>query len=170
MALFERSAITDRIVQFLRSHEKGEQLTYKQISAAVESKVGPADHYLRYARYILKRDHAQVWVSVKPGIGIERLTDQKIAERLPSWWLNGARRRLDRGGDESSIVETDKLTIDEQARFSVNSIQQQLSLQSLSKPTWRHLQKVARGTSNDLPSFNILEWAFSLTPRRKATE
>jgi len=170
MPLFERSAITDRLVNYLRSFDKGEQLTYKQISTAISSKVGPTDHYLRYARFILKRDHAQVWVSVKPGIGIERLTDQKIAERLPSWWLNGARRRLDRGGDESSIVETDKLSIDEQARFSVNSIQQQLSLQSLSKPTWRHLQKVARGTSNDLPSFNILEWAFSLTPRRKTTE
>jgi hypothetical protein len=170
MALFERSAITDRLAQFLRAHDKGQSLSYKEISTATDCKVGPNSHHLRYARYILKRDHAQVWVAVKPGIGIERLTDQKIADRLPSWWLNGARRKLDRGGDESAIVEINNLTIDGQARFSVNSIQQQLALQSLSKPTWRHLEKVARGTSNDLPSFNILEWAFSLTPRRKATE
>jgi hypothetical protein len=170
MALFERSVITDRLMQYLRAHDKGQQLTYAQITAATEYKVGPKDHHLRYARTILRRDHAQVWVTVRPGIGIERLTDQKIADRLPSWWLNGARRKLDRGGDESAIVEINNLTIDGQARFSVNSIQQQLALQSLSKPTWRHLEKVARGTSNDLPSFNILEWAFSLTPRRKATE
>jgi hypothetical protein len=170
MALFERSAVTDRLVQCLRAYNKGDRLTYKEISTSVETKIGPNDHYLRYARFILKRDHAQVWVAVKPGVGIERLTDQQIADRLPSWWLNGARRRLDRGGDESSLGRDDKLTIDGQARFSVNSIQQQLALQSLSKPTWRHLEKVARGTSNDLPSFNILEWAFSLTPRRKATE
>jgi len=167
MPLFKRSKLTEQLVQFLRQHDKGYCSTYKELSRAVDETIGPNSHKLRYARYILSRDFAQVWVAEPPRVGVRRLTDPEIAERLPRWWMGGARRRLDRGGDESTIVEYAKLSIDEQARFSVNSIQQQLALQSLSKPTLRHLEKVARGTSNDLPSFNILEWAISLTPRRK---
>jgi len=170
MPLFKRSKLTEQLVHFLQHKDKGHCSTYKELSRAVDEEIGPASHKLRYARYILTRDFAQVWVAEQPRIGVRRLTDPEIAERLPRWWMNGARRRLDRGGDESMIVETGKLSLDEQARFSVNSIQQQLALQSLSKPTLRHLEKVARGTSNDLPAFNILEWAISLTPRRKAPE
>ena len=164
---FERSPLTDQLVRFLAQHEKGTEVSYKELSSQVGQRIGPLNGKLIYARHILERDHAQVWVAIKPGIAIRRLTDLEIAERLPNWHLSGARRKLKRGGNESRIVEYTALSIDEQARFSVNSIQQQLALQSLSKPTWNRLQKVARGSSNDLPSFNIAEWAFSLIPRRK---
>jgi len=45
-----------------------------------------------------------------------------------------------------------------------------LASQSLSRATRNKLAKVARGTSNDLPSFNALEWMIPLTRPRKPKE
>jgi hypothetical protein len=74
---------------------------------------------------------------------------------------------LKRGGHQSEIVELDALDINEQARFSVDCIQRELAFESLSKATRRKMERTARGTSNDLPAFTAIEWAISLSPRRK---
>jgi hypothetical protein len=81
--------------------------------------------------------------------------------------MRGARRKLDRGGDQIDVVETQNLDIDQQARFSIDCIQRELAFNSLSRATRQRMEKVARGSSNDLPSFNVLEWAISLTPRKQ---
>jgi hypothetical protein len=96
------------------------------------------------------------------------LNDAEIAERLPNWWLNGARNKLKRGGKQADVVEMRELDIDEQARFAVDCIQKELSLEALSKATRKKMEKVARGTSNDLPSFTAVEWAISLTAKPKS--
>jgi|EndMetStandDraft_8_1072994.scaffolds.fasta_scaffold472066_1 hypothetical protein len=164
---FERSEITDTIVRYLAGHPKGSRVSYADLSSQAACDIQAGDGHLQYAKKILEKEHLQVWVAIKPGAGIKRLTDREIAERIPNWHLRGARNKLKRGDNESRIVETSQLSIDEQARFSVNSIQQQLALQTLSKSTMQRLEKVARGKSNDLPAFNAVEWAFALMPRRQ---
>jgi len=57
-----------------------------------------------------------------------------------------------------------QLPINEQARFGVHCLQQQLASQALSRQTHTRLAKASRGTSNDLPRFNVLEWALPLSP------
>jgi hypothetical protein len=79
----------------------------------------------------------------------------------------GDRRKLRRGGDQAEVVQVEHLDIDQQSRFAIDCVQRELAFESLSKPTRKRMEKVARGTSNDLPSFNILEWAISLMPRQK---
>lgn len=167
MKLFERSELTKSLVNFLRLFDKGKELTYKDIGKAVSESINSSSHHLRYARLILEREHNQIWIAVRPNVGIRRLNDTEIAERLPEWWLNGARRKLSRGGDQAEVVEVSALNIDEQNRFAVSGVQRELAMQSLAKATARKLAKTARGTSNDLPSFNILEWAINLMPRKE---
>jgi hypothetical protein len=104
---------------------------------------------------------------VRPKVGVKRLTDAEIQERLPRWWLNGARNKLKKGGDEADVVETNALSIDQQAKFSVDCIQRTLAFDALSRTTRNRLERVARGSSNDLPAFNALEWALALNPRRR---
>jgi hypothetical protein len=164
--LFELSEETAQLVRYLQAFEKGTLVTYKDLKQIL-AKIEPRNGKLRYARYILERDHNAVWIAIKPRVGIRRLTDPEIASRLPEWWLNGARNKLKRGGHQSEIVELDALDINEQARFSVDCIQRELAFESLSKATRRKMERTARGTSNDLPAFTAIEWAISLSPRRK---
>jgi len=163
--LFELSEETAAIVRYLQSQDKGTMVPYRELSKVVGVPISPNLPKLIYARRILVRDHNAVWVCIKPGIGLRRLNDMEIAERLPKWWLNGARGKLDRAGNEIDVVDLHQLDVDQAARFAVDSIQRELAFDALSKATRRKMEKVARGTSNDLPSFTAIEWAISLSPK-----
>lgn len=169
MPSFKRSETTSRLVSYLSAFGKGTGISYDDLTTAAGELIDARSHNLRYARLILEREHNQVWIAVPPKVGLYRLQDAEIAQRLGAWWMAGARRKLDRGGEQSGLVDTQTLDLDEAARFAVNSIQRELAFRTLSKGTHRQLEKVARGTSNDLPSFNVVEWAISLMPRKPAT-
>jgi hypothetical protein len=164
---FQLSEKTRRVVDALRYLEKGTAITYQQLSQIVGETITASDGNLTSARRILLRDHAHVWNCVKPGVGVKRLTDAEIADRLPSWWLNGARNKLRRAGSEEDVVQTAALSLDQLARFSIDCIQRHLAFDSLSRTTRNRLERVARGSSNDLPAFNALEWALALRPRER---
>ena len=137
-----------------------------ELSRIVDRRVTSRDGHLTSARLILVRDHAAVWNCVKPNVGIKRLTDAEIAEKLPGWWLNGARNKLKKAGVEANVVEMSALSLDQVTRFSVDCIQRHLAFDAISRTTRNRLERIARGSSNDLPSFNALEWALALNPRR----
>lgn len=160
---FELSQETAQIVNYLRTIEKGMQVTYVELSRLIGRKMTPQK--TAYARFMLQRDTNAVWICVRPGVGLRRLTDVEIAERLPTWWLNGARAKLNRGGKQADVVDPRQLDITQQTRFGVDCIQRELAFDSLSKAMRSKMERVARGTSNDLPSFNVLEWAISLTAK-----
>jgi hypothetical protein len=160
---FQRSETTDRLIRFLRSHEKKTLLPYRELSEQAGEKITSRSAKLRTAINVLEKNDAQVWRLIGPHVGAYRLDDAEIALRLRSWWLRGARRKLIRGGDQSEVVITAELDTDQQSGFAVDCIQRELAFQSLSRATRNKLAKTARGTSNDLPSFNILEWAVSLS-------
>lgn len=162
---FKLSEETAEIVRYLRALDKGATVTYPDLSEQVGIKLYSNHHKLIYARLILQRDHNQVWVCVKPRVGVKRLNDIEIAERLPKWWINGARNKLSRGGQQAEVVEMDALDINQQTRFSVDCIQRELASESLSKAIRYRMEKVARGTSNDLPAFTAVEWAISLSKK-----
>jgi hypothetical protein len=164
---FELSSESEALIRYLRAIEKGMTVTYGELSKLVGKKINAAK--TSYIRFVLQRDSNQVWICIKPGVGLRRLNDAEIAERLPKWWLNGARNKLSRGGKQADVVELRELDIDEQTRFSVDCIQRELAIEALSKATRRKMEKVARGTSNDLPSFTAIEWAISLNPKTKDT-
>jgi hypothetical protein len=163
---FEQSDETQALVAYLRALEKGTQVSYAELSKHVG--IPLAAQSTSYVRFILLRDHNAVWTCVRPNIGLRRLTDAEIAERLPSFWLNGARNKLTRGGAQADVVESRQLDIDQQTRFAVDCIQRELAFESLSKSMRRKMEKVARGTSNDLPSFTAVEWAISLSPKARS--
>lgn len=162
-ALFKRSEETTRIVNYLREHDKNAQVPYTELSKIAGVKLTAHSPKLIHARRILQRDHNAVWICVTPGIGLKRLNDVEIAERLQPWWMRGARNKLKRAGKEIEIVDQKALDIDQLARFGVDCIQRELAFNSLSRATRNRMEKVARGTSNDLPAFNIIEWAISLS-------
>jgi len=159
--MFERSEVTSKLVRFLSSFDKGTKITYGELSTSVDASITASSHLLRSARSILQNEHNQVWVPMR-GIGIYRLNDVEIAERQRRWWLPGARRKLVRGRNQVATVDAQHLTIDEQARMATANIQTELALQALAKATTTRVGKIARGTSNDLPSFNALEWSINL--------
>ena len=163
--LFELSDETAAIVKYLQPHDKGSAVEYRELSEALGFPVTARTGKLIYARMLLQKHHNAVWDCVRPNVGIRRLNDLEIAERLPRFWLSGARNKLSRGTDQTDVVDVKQLDIDQQVRFSVHSIQAQLAFDALSKATTRKIEKSARGTSNDLPSFNAIEWAISLSPR-----
>jgi len=163
---FERSKLTQRLVDALRAFEKGQQITYEELSKLVKAEVDARTPKLRSARFILERDHAQVWLAVPPGIGLRRADDPEIATRLRSWWIAGARRKLDRGGEQSGTVDVTLLNKEEQARFGVDSLQRELAFRALGIPSRRQLEKVASGSSNDMPALTAVEWAISLMPKK----
>ena len=74
--------------------------------------------------------------------------------------------KLSEGAKQADVVDLDQLTLTEQARFATDAIIRELARDALSKATERRIEKVARGTSNDLPSFNAIEWMITLSPRR----
>lgn len=161
--LFKRSEETTRIVNYLREHEKNARVPYTELSKIAGIKLTAHSPKLVHARHILQRDHNAVWICVPPGIGLRRLNDVEIAERLQPWWMRGARNKLKRAGKEIEVVDQQALNIDQLARFGVDCIQRELAFNSLSRATRNRMEKVARGTSNDLPAFNIIEWAINLS-------
>lgn len=165
IAPFTLSDQTARLVNYLKMLEKGTLVPYGDLSNLIGQRVDARFHKLIYACKMLQRDHNAVWVAVRPGVGIRRFTDIEIAERLPSFWLNGARSKLSRGGHQAEVVELRELDIDQQTRFSVDCIQRELAIDALSKTMRRKMERVARGTSNDLPAFTAVEWAISLSPK-----
>jgi hypothetical protein len=163
---FKRSELTNALVRYLSQHDKGAQISYPEISQIAGISVDSRSHSLISARQILERDHNQVWGCVQPRIGLWRLNDQEIAARQNNWYLLGARNKLRNGAKQADVVEIELLDIAQQAKFATDSIIRELARDALSKPTQRRIEKVARGTSNDLPSFNAVEWMISLSPRR----
>ena len=161
--LFKRSDETDRLVNYLRGHEKNATVSYAELSKFAGIPLSADTAKLISARNILQRDHNAVWVCVAPGVGLRRLNDVEIAERLQPWWMRGARNKLKRAAKEIDVVDQQALDINQLSRFGVDCIQRELAFNSLSKATRNRMTKVARGTSNDLPSFNIVEWAINLT-------
>src|SRR4029077_7273901 len=164
--VFKRSPLTDRLVKYLSSFEKGTQIGYDELSRVVGQTVTSRSTNLNYAKKLLQKEHAQVWVAVR-NEGIKRCTDRDMAERQPNWFIRGAGRKLKRSGKEARVVDLKQLPLDEQSKFGVHCLQQQLAGQALSRQAHTRLAKVARGTSNDLPQFNILEWALPLGPLNK---
>lgn len=168
---FVRSELTEALVRFMRSHEMGELLTYKQLSKGVGVPIEPHNGCLEYARRVLEQEHNQVWIAERPRVGLRRLKDIEIADRLPRFHLKGARLKVNRGLGQSSIVDAAKLDIEEQHRFAVSSLHGQLVADALSKATARRIDKVARGSNaNDLPRFSAMEWAVSLMPGKKTKQ
>jgi hypothetical protein len=151
----------------LRVLAKGALVTYAELSRVTGHAVTSRDSHLSSARRILKRDHGAVWDCERPGVGVKRLNDREIAEKLPQYWLNGARNKLKKGGIEADAVETSKLNVNEQARFGVDCLQQHLATDALSRASRRRLERVARGSSNDLPALTAIDWITALTSRRR---
>lgn len=167
---FQLSETTASLVRFLAAMPKGEQIDYPKLSETAGVPISSRSATLISARRLLERDHNQVWICVQPRIAIRRLNDAEIADRLPRWWLRGARSKLKRGGEQADVVELAALDIDQQARFAIDSIQRELAFNSLSKATRARMERVARGNSNDLPAFTAVEWAIALTRPRKEKE
>jgi hypothetical protein len=164
---FRRSELTDSIVRYLREQPKETRVLYDELSRHTNATIDSRSAALIYARKILERDHNQVWTCVRPRIGLVRANDTQIADRQRDWWLAGARRKIVRGSREADVVDTKLLDIAVQARFATDCIQRELVEQSLSRATRNRLEKVARGTGNDLPAFNAVEWAITLSPKRR---
>ena len=162
---FELSKETEALVNYLRALDKGALATYRELTKIAEIPVKSNTPKLIHARRKLLRDHNQVWICVKPHVGLRRLNDAEIAEHLRVWWIPGARNKLKNGGNQADVIEVNKLDIDQQSRFAVDSIQRQLAFEALSKATLRRMERIARGTSNDLPAFTAVEWAISLSPK-----
>lgn len=168
MPAFERSELTKAIIRYLATLDKGERVTYDELAQIVGFPVGSRSPNLISARKILEREHNAVWNCIVPKVGVVRLTDPEIAQRQGSWYLLGARNKLKAGAAQADVVEIDHLTIDQQARFATHSIIREIAREALSKATERRIEKTARGTSNDLPSFNALEWMITLSQKRSA--
>ena len=166
MTRFERSEVTSALVRFLAEHAKGTRLTYRELTDIAGVPLTARSGKLSYARRVLEREQAQVWVCVAPGIGVQRLNDREIAERQRSWYLSGARNRLRAGARQATVVEIEQLDINQQARFATDGIIREIASDALARATQRQVEKVARGSSNDLPSFNAVEWMISLSPPR----
>lgn len=166
MAAFARSEVTDRLIRYLGQMDKGALVSYDELSNAAGSEISSRSSKLISARAILQREFNAVWGCVKPGVGLWRLNDPEIAERQRSWYLLGARNKLKAGSNQADVVEIEALDITQQARFATDSIIRELAREALSKATQRKIERVSRGTSNDLPSFSAVEWMISLSPRR----
>jgi hypothetical protein len=165
-AFFERSELTAALVRYLSQFEKGSRITYRELSDTTGAAIDSHSHNLRSARAILERDYNHVWGCIIPKIGLYRLTDPEIAGRQTAWFLTGARKKLANGSRQADVVDLEELNIDQQARFATDSIIRELARDALSKATSRRVEKVARGNSNDLPTFSAVEWMISLSPRR----
>lgn len=166
MERFQRSELTQQIVRCLASFDKGTRVTYPELTGLVGHPVDSRNQNLISARRILEREHNAVWNCVVPKIGIFRLTDAEIAARQGTWYLLGARNKLKAGAAQADVVEIEELDIGQQAKFATHSIIREIAREALSKATQRRIEKAARGTSNDLPTFSAVEWMISLSPKR----
>jgi hypothetical protein len=168
MKAYERSEVTSSLVRYLSQHDKGTRIPYDELTKVAGISVTSRTTYLTSARKILERDHAQVWICIMPKVCIYRLNDPEIADRQRNWFLYGARNKLVAGSRQADVVELDNLDLTQQARFATDSIIREIAGEALARATRRKVEKVARGSSNDLPSFNAVEWMISLSPRRAA--
>jgi hypothetical protein len=166
----ERSETTNNLVRYLAAHDKGTRIDYRELTQAAGIVVKPHTTHLISARRILERDHAQVWVCIMPAICLYRLTDPEIVERQRNWFLTGARNKLAAGARQADVVDLDRLDLSQQARFATGSIVREIAREALARATLRRVEKVARGSSNDLPSFSAIEWMINLSPKRAATK
>src|SRR5215831_2765629 len=89
--LFKLSDETAAIVRYLRPMEKGTSVSYSELSRHVGVRLSARSPKVIYARFMLTRDANQVWTCVRPNVGLRRLNDAEIAERLPKFFLGGAR-------------------------------------------------------------------------------
>ena len=165
---FQRSEITAALVRYLASHPKGARLTYAELTDHVGIPVSSRSHHLISARKILERDSSQVWICIPPKLGLARLADPEIAERQRTWFLAGARNKLTASAKQADTVEIERLDMTQQARFATSSIVREIARNALDRATQRKVDKIARGSSNDLPTFSAVEWMISLSPRRSA--
>jgi len=159
MPLFVRAETTDRLIRYLAAFDKGTTVTYGDLSKTLGAPVTSRTSALRSARIALQKEHAQVW-HAEPGVGVRRLTDPQMAEL--TWWLRGARGKLNRGRNQGSVADVAVLPADQQVRFAIQNVQAELALQALARPTATRLAKTVRGNANDLPAFNMVEWAITL--------
>jgi hypothetical protein len=166
MTPFERSEVTDRLIRYLAQHDKGTLISYAELTQIAGTPIDASTPKLVSARKVLQSTHAQVWGCVRPGVGLYRLNDWEIAERQNQWWLPGARNKLANGSRQAKTVELRHLDITQQARFAVDSVVRELGREALSRRMHRRVERVARGTSNDLPTFSAVEWMISLSPPR----
>lgn len=168
MTAFQRSETTEQIVKYLREHPKDSRVPYAELTELVGTTITSRTTHLISARRILERDHAQVWTCIQPCIGVARLNDAEIADRHRNWFLSGAKNRLSAGARQADVVELEQLDLTQQARFATDSIIREIASESLARATRRKIERVSRGSGNDLPSFNAVEWMISLSPRRSA--
>jgi hypothetical protein len=163
---FERSEITKALVRYLAPHDKGARVTYRELSEIAGMVVDARTSFLTSARRVLEREHAQVWVCIAPNVCIVRLNDPEIVDRQRNWYLFGARNKLAASARQADVVELERLNIQQQARFATDSIIREIARDALARTTARRIEKVARGSSNDLPAFNAVDWMISLSPKR----
>jgi len=165
---FQRSPLTERLLKYLSAFDKGTLIEYTELSKITGEKISSRTANLNYAKKLLEAEYRQVWIAVR-NVGVKRCTDIEIAERLPNFHLRGARGKLKRGGKQTHVVDLQQLNTNEQTKFGVHAMQQQLALDALSRAKYNQIAKSVRGTSNDLPAFNILEWALPLSmPKKKS--
>lgn len=168
MKPFERSETTAALVRYLSQCDKGARVTYQELTGIAGITIAANTSNLTYARKILERDCAQVWVCIAPRICVYRLNDPEIVDRQRAWYLFGARNKLLASSRQADVVMLEHLDAHQQARFATDSIIREIARESLSRATQRRIEKVARGTSNDLPTFSAVEWMISLSPKRAA--
>lgn len=166
MTAFLRSDETNALIRYLQQHDKGARVPYDELTQVAGSKILPNSGYLITARKVLEREHAQVWICIAPAVCLYRLNDPEIVDRQRDWFLFGARNKLAASARQADVVELDKLDIQQQARFATDSVIREIARDALARTTLRKIEKVARGTSNDLPSFSAVEWMISLSPKR----
>lgn len=165
--MFERSEITKALVRYLQPFDKGTRLSYAELSAAAGTPITSDTTALITARHILQRDHNAVWGCITPRVGLWRLDDGELVVHQREWWLRGARNKLRAGSRQAEVIELSALDISQQARFATDSIIREIAREALSKTTQRRVERVARGTSNNLPVFSAVEWMIALTPTRR---
>jgi hypothetical protein len=164
---FVRSEITQRIINYLHPHDKGTLINYQELSRAIEAPIRSTDPKLRSAMEILRKEFNQIWSCVRPKIGVRRYRDPEIVERIDGFHMKGAKRKIKRGDKNADVVEIKQLDPSQLRHFASNAIQRELVLEALSRQTYRKIERVSRGTSNDLPTFSAVEWAINLTRKNK---
>jgi hypothetical protein len=166
MPRFQRSETTNALIRYLAPWPKGTSISYDELSQAVSVSINSRNACLLVARRVLQNEHLQMWACVPPNVGLVLLTDAQRVEHHRHWNLGGARNKLTAGGRVAETIDLDLLTIGEQARFATDSVIRSVASEALSRTMQRRVEKIARGSSNDLPAFNAIEWAIALTPRR----
>lgn len=169
MANFQRSELTDNLVRYMGSHDEGTVIPYQELSSFSGTPISSTSSHLQSAKKILLSDRGQCWWAVR-NIGVKRLTPAEAAEKLGTAHLPSARRKLAHGDTVAKNVDVQRLDQDDYQRFQANSTQIAIGIVALSRKLNRGMEKVVRGTSNDMPAFNAADWRIILSPRRPAQD